>query len=632
MPGRLAITLYATASLAAILYVPYFFSPRPSASDSYVFGYNNRIGVALLLLFSIVGAIWTRGCSLNLRSAAATKNISFRTLWVCMGITLTGCIAMILFAGRFGGMLESSYEIDRVWLLSQGKVPYVDFEWPFGAFFLYGPLWLTHLLHLSVPQGYNLFWTLASVAGIGLLFATVNLVDYPSEHKTSIFLLLYAGTLSSIIEMGTHYTMLRYVCPFLFILIVYRASGRSGGLGAQVRAAALALCFTACLLLLSPEMAIAYAFACVLLLFPRRSAISPIAMRPYLYFAMLAGLVVVFVFAFKLHIFDTLLASGGGADSFPIPFSSAVLLFFGVVFLCACAIVERWAQPTRNDNSIALILVSIPLLAAALGRCDPGHILFNGMGLFLAASFYSSSSPRLWKFYRNFFLAFMIVIPAMSAIWQFAPAMGGVAIRTLAEDSLPGHSKGLIAKTANFAVLHMPASAAKTKQLARLQKIQLLVAPQTIDFAAIYPGADAARSGAVFQAPFGYKPNGVGSYLSNRVDYGYYEGLENANTPAAVRRKINELAAHLERALLLQEHFTDTCEVDPHAERHEISFLFFFPYTARVSHPESIHQPLCSYIFDHYVLAQSPILENFRYGLWVPNKGTVAQDGSAAQE
>src|SRR5207237_6372882 len=166
MPGRLLVALYAVVSLSAILYVPYFFSPRPSASDSYVFGYNNRIGVALLLLFSIAGAIWTKGCGLNLRSAAPTKNISFKTLWRCIGITLAGCIAMILYAGRFGGMLESSYEIDRVWLLSRGKVPYVDFEWPFGTFSLYGPLWLSHLLHLSVPQACNLFLALASVAGI----------------------------------------------------------------------------------------------------------------------------------------------------------------------------------------------------------------------------------------------------------------------------------------------------------------------------------------------------------------------------------------------------------------------------------------------------------------------------------
>ena len=138
---------------------------------------------------------------------------------------------MVLFAGRFGGILESSYEIDRVWLLSQGKVPYIDFEWPFGVFFLYGPLWLTKILHLSVIQSYDLFWTLASVAGIGLLFATVNLVDYASKRKTPIFLLLYTATPFSIGLMGTHYTMLRYATPFLFILLICKVSSRGKGRG-----------------------------------------------------------------------------------------------------------------------------------------------------------------------------------------------------------------------------------------------------------------------------------------------------------------------------------------------------------------------------------------------------------------
>ena len=469
---------------------------------------------------------------------------------------------------------------------------------------------------------------LASVAGVGLLFALVNLVDYPTEHKTTIFLLFYAGNLLSILQMGTHYTLVRYTCPLLFILILYKMGSRGERLGAEIQTKAgatiLALCFTGCLLLLSPEMAIAHAFACVLLFFPHKSPISAIPMRPPLYLSMLGGLVAIFGFAFKVHVFDTMLASGGGADSFPIPFSIAVLFFFAVVFICACAIVKRWSQPTLNDNSLALILVSIPLLAAALGRCDPEHILFNGMGFILAASFYFSSFPRQWKLYRNCFFASMILIPGVSGIWRVAPVMGGIALRTLAEDSLPGHSKGLIAKTAAFAVLHMPPSATKTKQLARLQKIQQLVTPQTIDFAAIYPGSNASGPTAVFQAPFGYKPNGVGSYLSDRIDYGYYEGVENANTRDAVSRKINELAAHPERPLLLQEHYTDACELDPQAERKEISVLFFFPYTARVSHPENVHQHLCSYISDHYTLAQPPVLENFRYGLWAPKARTAA--------
>ena len=101
---------------------------------------------------------------------------------------------------------------------------------------------------------------------------------------------------------------------------------------------------------------------------------------------MLAGLAALFAAALKLHLLDTLIASGGGEDSFPIPFSVPVLFFYAVVFVCACSVVRRWAEPSLTDNSIALIVLSIPLLAAALGRCESGHILSNGVGLKVSCS------------------------------------------------------------------------------------------------------------------------------------------------------------------------------------------------------------------------------------------------------
>jgi hypothetical protein len=118
-------------------------------------------------------------------------------------------------------------------------------------------------------------------------------------------------------------------------------------------------------------------------------------------------------------------------------------------------------------------------------------------------------------------------------------------------------------------------------------------------------------------APLGYKPNGIGTYLSNRVDYGRYEGLENANTVEAIQEKLSEIRNHPEKALLLPEGFEETCRIDIPAERLEISKLFGFPYLGRAIHPESVRQPICDYISAQYGLAQAPAPENFEYGLWV---------------
>jgi hypothetical protein len=144
------------------------------------------------------------------------------------------------------------------------------------------------------------------------------------------------------------------------------------------------------------------------------------------------------------------------------------------------------------------------------------------------------------------------------------------------------------------------------------------IAPVTIDFNKIYPGVTREGGDPVLEAPFGYRPDGWGSYLSPAVDYGFYEGIENANTPAAVARKVAELAAHPERDVLIPRGALNVCAVDGRAERRLISLIFAFPYYGRVAHPVGVRLPLCEYISSHYLLARRAGVENFEYEMWSP--------------
>jgi hypothetical protein len=118
--------VYAIASIAAILCVPYLVSSAPTVSDSYLFGYNNRVGVVLLLALVTIGAIWTRGFDLDFRGAQNARPVSFTALVISLSAVFLGCLTMYFLAGHLGGFGESSYEIDRIWLTSIGKRPYVD--------------------------------------------------------------------------------------------------------------------------------------------------------------------------------------------------------------------------------------------------------------------------------------------------------------------------------------------------------------------------------------------------------------------------------------------------------------------------------------------------------------------------
>jgi hypothetical protein len=142
--------VYVVASLAAIFYLPTLFPLHPSASGSYLFGYNNRVGVVLLLALVAIGAIWTKGLNLQFKAPAASQPAPLKNLvWSLIGV-LAGCVAMYLFAGHFGGFMESSYEIDRVWLLSQGKTPYVGAQ---PAFFIERRSRLLCFLDDQLPPG-----------------------------------------------------------------------------------------------------------------------------------------------------------------------------------------------------------------------------------------------------------------------------------------------------------------------------------------------------------------------------------------------------------------------------------------------------------------------------------------------
>ena len=133
-----------------------------------------------------------------------------------------------------------------------------------------------------------------------------------------------------------------------------------------------------------------------------------------------------------------------------------------------------------------------------------------------------------------------------------------------------------------------------------------------IDLLSLYPSWH-----GTFLAPFGYQPNGVGTYLSNQVDYGNFEGFENANTVDAIHKKLAEIKDHPEIALLLPDNFESYCQNNLPAVRKGISVWLVFPYFGKAIHPESVRQPICDYIRAHYRLEEEPTPRNFGYGLWV---------------
>ena len=600
---------YAAVSLSAILSLPYFVPLARSASTSYVFGYNNKAGVILLLLSLAFGTLWSSEFRFSDGVEVVPSLIRRRTLLLALLFVLAGCAVMYALAGRFGGFGESSYEIDRAWLTSIGQRPYLDFEWPFGLALLYGPLAIRGLLHTSVPQSCYIFWGLNALLGVWLLYAVVNAIDYPSPHKRSIFLLLYSAWFFSIVTMGTHYTLTRYTLPLYFLLSVYRQWSRKD-ISFLVRGILMALLFAAILFLYSPETAIAFGLVSTCLFpFSAKARNAPFYAS---FLAYMLGLAVLVGAAFKLHILDTVIASGGGADSFPIILCPHILLFCAALFICACYVRQQVLTGRSNGNSICLIALAVPMLPAALGRCDPGHVLFNGLGIFLASLVFLSGHKRAWKYTMPTFAVIMIGLPLVGGLWSYMPLLAKCGIDLLASAGQTSPINRMVRVAGASYIHHFGPRANEQKRLEHLDALLNGSTSTVRELATIYPGWNRG-----YLAPFGYKPNGFGSDLTTLVDYGRYEGDENANTPAAIDTKLDEIRDNPRRALLLPDNYDSNCTIDVRAVRHEIEILFMAPYLKGVAHPQSLRAPICAYIQQHYVLQVPPTARTYSYGLWV---------------
>ncbi len=571
---RFLVAYFAVAAIA-VFYLPYIFPVRPSTSDSYIFGYNNAVGCALLLVLAFAGAFWTRRALIDF-PMQGQQSPKVRLSVLCMALTAIGCACASLYvlSGRFDPPWEGKQILNRAYLLTLGKRPYIDFEFPWGPAFLYPAKWLSESFPLSIIQSYAIIWGLGSLVSVYLLYVAINWIDIPARNRTTIFLLFSFVALLSVGNMGLNYTLLRYVCPLVFVLVVFRLLRRESEAGGRLAACASAILFSASLFLISPEVAISFVFACVVLLWPAKQA--PVRWLQWVsYLAVVTGFALLVGLGYRFHLLDSLFLDGGGANGIPIALGPATLAYFAAVYVCACYLVQRFRRQGKPDNTIAIILFSIPMSAAALGRCDPGHILLNGMGLFLVVLLYASASGRWWRLCRNLFIACPLGLYVLLALIATAIGMSTPKARDFSPNG---------------------------------------------DIATLYPTLAKNSIRQRFAIPFGYEPNARGYFVSSQIDYGFFYGGADANTPQAIGREMEELRNNPKSNLLLGPDFAKQCEVDQRHERVVVSALSGFPYLARVANPQSVREPLCGYIRAHYVLAEPASDRNFEYGLWTPRR------------
>ncbi len=600
------IALAGVFTLALICWLPYHVPVVPTFSDSYLFGYSNRTALALAASFAVFAAVVAAKSGL-LQEAAPTdqsmpSSILRRALWIAGSLALP----LHVIVRHTGGYVESPYFLDRIKLVLDGKVPYRDFEYVYGASFLYLPASLARALHLQVADAYGLVWLAVNLLGIWMLFHTVQSVQAPALAKRGIFYFLFAMSVLGILCTGVNYSTFRFVLPLFLALRLYRRLHAANDATAQASSILLVVpCFLV-LLLVSPEMALSFAAGMTVYL----AIFVNLRLRANLaaFAAMLLLLGMVARAASAYGVFLTLNAFRNGGFNFPVVPADTTLVLLAALALTAVyagiAIRARQGSPT-----LILIAVSALTLASALGRCDAGHILLSPLGLWIAALSLAAARPlagrlALWTCVLVFFL-----IP-LAGGWRgvlATPARAAMLTVFAAEGTHPHPDLDrLLIGTATR--LYGPQKASlKIEEARRFAQIH-----DGLDLAALY----GYPPGTIFKAPFQFSPEQFGPIHTPQVDTGYFYSIVNLVTVPEVQRKVAELAAHPERPVLLTEGAENSCDLSPEAERATIRKIFLYPYKAPAQNPDSILKPICTFIRDHYVLAQAATPDRLGYAVW----------------
>ena len=605
-PAGWSLAAVCAVTLILLLWLPYRFAVAPSFSDSYLFGFNNHAALILILAFAAAVAVCTLRWTWPQAADRPGDCLSRKSLCWALALTLTVSGALAFAASKLDGIEESIYLIDRLKLVLAGHTPGVEFEFAYGAFLLYGPAFLAHVLRLTASEAYFLFWTLTNLVGVVLLYCTLQWIDVPFRLRRAAFLFFFAFAFTAMLCTGTNYSLFRFITPLFLALSIYRVLYRNAPSWSILLGIFLILPCYAALLTISPELALA--FACgmclyVLLFLDLR------AWRTLLCFlTLLPALFLVTWIAARLQVFATLNAFRTGGFNFPIPPAPHILLFLTTFGLVSSYCLQRF-RLRQPDAVVVLTLVSAGSVAGALGRCDLIHTLLDPLGCWIAAFVLVGRFRIFGRVYVYAACFIFVLLNARFSLYGRAIGWSKAALPAIFANE-PDHS--------NSRLDHF--IEAQSASLFGAQKAKIKLAEMRF-FAHHQRGIQPSRlygypSGTVFEAPFSFTPSRFGTLQTKEIDPGFYFGMVNVLTPQAVQRKVAELADHPERPLLVLAGNEDSCTPDPEGERQTITLYFWYPYHAAVRNPDSVLEPVCTYIRTHYRVAIPASPEHFGYALW----------------
>ncbi|HEX4085203.1 MAG TPA: hypothetical protein VHY22_09845 [Chthoniobacteraceae bacterium] len=426
--------------LPCIFLLPYHVPlSAESPSQSWEFGFNNTVAQAAIALMLLALFAWQylsgpkslEGDPVAQSVIARDEPVRLRSLLMVMVSfqLLTFAVLIIWYTvlpmTHYG---EFTYFTQRVEAAIMGRAPYADFAFDYGPAMLSIPVALYHCFGGAISEEQAYFATLVLHYLIGL--ALVAYVISQINGRARLLVMAFVAFQWINLTMGLQYTPLRFIIAMASLCAVrhiHRAF--DGGKRIALLAAAGAL-FPLLSFSISPEMGLALTIA--LLVYFGWCFFGPDRRLSALVVSVLAGLGISMLI-FSPAYFASILSFGKGAASFPI-FPTAQILGF---LAAAVWVFPKLGVLALRDKSggapfcAALAFLLGLLILPATGRCDPGHVWINSMGLFIVALAAASwLRPAAWYTLCGVYVL-IFPISVQISIWDHyqQPIMGVLETR-----------------------------------------------------------------------------------------------------------------------------------------------------------------------------------------------------------
>jgi hypothetical protein len=446
------LVVIALLAYYAMFRLPFRFPPRQRLwSASYAFGYNN--GVAILAMGTLLGGIalfhfWRRREVTDLKidfavepGVAEGKAMGWAFALVSILYALL-TFAMYLYYMRTASWLmwEVRHFLHRTWLMDTYTLrPYTQFSAEYGPLLTVTPLWVHWLLKplgASLEQAYFISHLLLNLAGLWCIYYVLSCAKMPRLVRILAFVVLAIAGFAP--YMGLNGVLLRYLAPFATLLVGHRRLARTLSLTGTNRwwlnAISTVLILLGLNILLSPEAALAFALAWL------GYGVLTIRRDARILWASVVAFGVAGFFCWLLlpaAYYGSVLRFSEGANNLPLLPAPHLLLYIATLLLVVPPLLVRSVREPASGNVLAAALCGAlgilcgTMAPGALGRCDPPHVLFFGLGasMLLMIRLANWSRPAIASYVVVYGFVFIFLMQVVNLYVFFGVSPGALLSR-----------------------------------------------------------------------------------------------------------------------------------------------------------------------------------------------------------